>query len=1107
MEIFLRQCVSEEEISAVKSLSHWESDDLKAKINAYDPHYIFEAAGDSKNPDKRKIICPTCRNGTGEDATPIEVERKNGVWLYHCFRDCGFQGDLMKIIADANNLNLHDGEDMYKALAIGANIISYPLPTKTTFDEETILIKADIAEAQTHLKDLPESQRRGLSLETLQHFGCGFLEKWTHPKNRAEKKKIFPTRRLIIPAGNHYNAVALPADRKNMDKNYHKMHAGNKTETFNSKVLYSEADLIVVVEGEIDAMSIWQAFKGKIGVVAVLGAGGYKNTLLPIIDKIKDKKFLILFDGDETGKKHSENLCGELSKRNIPAVARFFFDALTDEDKELFGTKVDANQIFEERGDQFLNDLVANIIQTAQIDFATVQETTTVLANFTEEYGEIDSDILPKLDAAKTFVNSLTKNNFKAANAYDRAVWKKIALLKFYTPSIAQKFFDTLKAVQKLSANIRKQIQQEIASLKKANEPVPIVDTAEIDKLSEIAPSKIAEEVDSLVTKIKKEHKEFLKEQAEARDAAERKKRIDDYEKNPTWTQNVISSCPANLFIPSSIFFSTSEIGTQTFDAHGNIHKRTASKNPIVVTQILREPTKHTTQYQIAIKTKKIWRHIVVDGDELADTRKILRLARDGGAIIKDAKLLTNFFAELISANEDFLTETKCYNKTGWTDDDYNFFAYPTGGDDYIVRRAGFDYEKIFKPKGDSELWKKTFVDVTNKGGAVACAFIGIALAAPMAEPIIGLNPQAHLLGKSGGGKTALQKFTASIFGNPRELIRTFAATSKNRMLVADAFNGLPTFIDELETIQGKTAEEALSNDIYNYTDGKGNQANKRDGTAREAFKFNGSRLTTGERPILKQNDLRGAYKRLLQLDATKGIFPDDFAADLHFISEKNFGHFGQVWIQFVVEYQDEIQKKFQHFARFYKNEQKKCEPTLLKNLAAACVAFEFFRVAIGVTTEFDTISCVRNMRAIFETLPSNTEMDDTARAEECLTSFVASHEKYFLRNQKDSNGDEMTFTFTNETYGKIFDTGEVAFFPTALKKILEDELKFASYDKLIAEWLDKGKLNHNPGRKDHGIKIAKKTYKMIHFKANIISTDTDSAETSYYERLGVMDS
>ena len=99
-----------------------------------------------------------------------------------------------------------------------------------------------------------------------------------------------------------------------------------------------------------------------------------------------------------------------------------------------------------------------------------------------------------------------------------------------------------------------------------------------------------------------------------------------------------------------------------------------------------------------------------------------------------------------------------------------------------------------------------------------------------------------------------------------------------------------------------------------------------------------------------------------------------------------------------------------------------------------------------------------------------------------------------------------MTFTFANETYGKIFDNGEVAFFPTALKKILEDELKFASADKLIAEWRDLNTiLKIDKEQITRKIRIGKKTYRVYHFKAGILSTDIDSAETSYYESLGVV--
>jgi len=88
----------------------------------------------------------------------------------------------------------------------------------------------------------------------------------------------------------------------------------------------------------------------------------------------------------------------------------------------------------------------------------------------------------------------------------------------------------------------------------------------------------------------------------------------------------------------------------------------------------------------------------------------------------------------------------------------------------------------------------------------------------------------------------------------------------------------------------------------------------------------------------------------------------------------------------------------------------------------------------------------------------------------------------------------------------KIFDTGEVIFFPTELKRILEDELHFASAEKLINEWKEQGNiLITDKGRTTHTIRLGGKTPRVFHFKANIISTDKDSAEISYYEELGAL--
>lgn len=191
-----------------------------------------------------------------------------------------------------------------------------------------LLVQKDIKDAQSHLQDLPKEQRRGLSFHTMTHFGFGFLEQWTHPNFRLEGKWIKPTRRIIIPSDNHYNAVALPEDRKYIEKKYWKMHT-QPLELFNSRVLSSDNDLVLITEGEIDAVSIWQAFEGKISVIAVLGVANWKATFLPKLDSISNKKFLILFDAEPDSRKQAENMRGELVKHGFPATCRFFLRRFT----------------------------------------------------------------------------------------------------------------------------------------------------------------------------------------------------------------------------------------------------------------------------------------------------------------------------------------------------------------------------------------------------------------------------------------------------------------------------------------------------------------------------------------------------------------------------------------------------------------------------------------------------------------------------------------------------------------------------------------------------------------------------------------------------------
>lgn len=563
---------------------------------------------------------------------------------------------------------------------------------------------------------------------------------------------------------------------------------------------------------------------------------------------------------------------------------------------------------------------------------------------------------------------------------------------------------------------------------------------------------------------------------------------------NIVYTRDRIKDCPVNLILPENFIWTKQGI-TQCVPSKKkdrDFDYLPVTKTPIIITKKFYEPVKHRVEFEIAMRIGDKWIRSEVDGRTLTDAKQLIELGHYD-AIINDVGRLKQFFDALRACNPK-IPQVKSYNQTGWTDDTFTTFAYPSN--DYIIRRGGFDFDKALATRGNAELWKRKFIEVVNKGGAVASLCIGTALAATLARPLNISNPQTHLQGTSGGGKTALLKFTASIFGNPRELIGTFAATNKNRQLVAAAFCDLPSFYDELETRQGKKAEEALSTDVYNFADGKGNQANTRDGNARETFKFGGARLTTGERPILKQHDLRGAYKRLIQLDIHNNLFDDEFAADLHPFAEANFGHYAKQWIQFAQEHMQEIQAKYHHYSKRDPSTQQ-YEPTHLKSLSISLVAFEFFKVMLGVTDTFDATNLIRVRRYLLDNqLPTLEQIDDTARATESLRDFSASHEKFFMRETVNKPEFDNEFTQTAQVcYGKKFRNGEVAFFRTELTKILEVELGFASADKLISAWYEKGYLRHDEGKKSYVMYINGRNQRMIRFRSGVIATVEEHAE------------
>lgn len=312
-----------------------------------------------------EIICPYCGNGSGDSHTGLTPIKGLDYSKFHCFK-CGKNFDNLDLFAKKFNLDIQQDfkEVLRRADNLSANI-SVTVPkdkTKEISPNELALIIADIVDAQKHIEDLPLDDRRGLTIETLKHFGVGFLRYFIHPKSKIEGKKCYPSPRLIIPTSdNSYNAILLKSARTAENKKYKTMNAGKKN-IFNLTAIVPNK-IIVVVEGEIDAMSIWQATDGNVNIIALGGAGQsnltkFLQATIPATER-KNYSFVVLFDNDSTGIDDSEKLVNELLKIGCPAVSKFLDNG---------DVKVDANDILINEGDVALNSRIEQIISAAQIE-------------------------------------------------------------------------------------------------------------------------------------------------------------------------------------------------------------------------------------------------------------------------------------------------------------------------------------------------------------------------------------------------------------------------------------------------------------------------------------------------------------------------------------------------------------------------------------------------------------------------------------------------------------------------------------------------------------------------------------------------------------------
>lgn len=279
--------------------------------------WITTPAKDKVN-GKQSYVCPLCGHGNSGDGLTENPQSKGGHGL-KCF-GCGFAGDIIDLIGQMN------GKDFNAALEEAGSYLGITIDKPDYTENFRAPIPAP-AQSSTAQPQEPEAdytafllqaqkwntgeylQSRGISKETQDRFGVGFVGAWKHP-NAPESVKGAPY--VLFPTSSHSYCARYTGTDEEYSK-YKKMHVGKKAPFFCEKAALESSTPVFVVEGETDALSIWELDYTALSLGSVANAGRF----IELAEAHRDKHYIIALDNDGAGAGAVKKITAALSEKGI----------------------------------------------------------------------------------------------------------------------------------------------------------------------------------------------------------------------------------------------------------------------------------------------------------------------------------------------------------------------------------------------------------------------------------------------------------------------------------------------------------------------------------------------------------------------------------------------------------------------------------------------------------------------------------------------------------------------------------------------------------------------------------------------------------------------
>jgi uncharacterized protein (DUF927 family) len=293
------------------------------------------------------------------------------------------------------------------------------------------------------------------------------------------------------------------------------------------------------------------------------------------------------------------------------------------------------------------------------------------------------------------------------------------------------------------------------------------------------------------------------------------------------------------------------------------------------------------------------------------------------GVAVSRVEKLMEYITTWVNELQEKEVADKAYRQFGWIDDEATGFVL---GNQMILKdevvfnppsKATAGMFPAFEPQGTLDEWREV-INFYNKPGFelhqyATCTGFGSVLM----QFIDDIACSAlHLYSKESGlGKTTAMKASASIWGDPAELVINEQDTHNTKMNRSEVLHNLPLLIDELTNAKS----EALSTLALQFTTGKqrgrlisGGNAERLRGESWSLLALTTGNTSIIERIRMKKENPNAEAQRILEVRVEKMFTGSSSKEETDNFSRalgKCYGHAGPVFVQYVINNLDEVKR------------------------------------------------------------------------------------------------------------------------------------------------------------------------------------------------------